>query len=177
MTFTLPNLLLSLLLAALTAMIWLAPRRWPDIWRRLPRERVIGEVIAVVCLVWSAYYVLPMLEGRLMRYQPVVKLLVPVTAILSYVYLNYLLARAFGALFLLTATYLLHAAFAVDLPARPLYAILCYAIAAVGMVLLATPWRFRDILEKTSTSRVWRRNTTGVLSVVTLILAVYTFFG
>jgi len=176
-SYTVSNLLFCCLLGAGAATFAVGVRRWPDLWRVLPRQRVLGEALGVVCLVWSVYHVLPMLEGGLARYRPVIKLLVPVTAVLAYFYLNYIFTRALGGFLLLAVTYLLHAAFVARIPVRPLYSLACYAIAAVGMLLVATPWRFRDTLQKATQSARWRWGVGGTLAGLTLFFAVFAFLG
>ena len=57
---------------------------------------------------------------------------------------------------MLATTWLLHAAFVVNLPARPAFALACYAIALVGMTLIAAPWLFRELLKHAAESKPWR---------------------
>lgn len=156
MPFVVSCLLLSLLPAALAVIFGVFAARLPDLWRKLPRERNFGIALGALCLVWSAYYAVPLLEGGLARFQTVIKLLVPITTILSYLYLNYIFTRALGGLMMLAATYVLHEAFVAHLPFRPLFALLCYLVAVAGMFALATPWRFRDLLRKCTEDASWR---------------------
>ena len=70
----------------------------PEKCRRLPRERVCGAVIGVICLVWSAWHGCQMLEGGLEKFQTIIWLLVPTGAVACWFWLDYLLARSLGGL-------------------------------------------------------------------------------
>ena len=177
MTFTVPSLLFALLLAILAYVFGFTVVRKPDLWRLLPRERYVGEVVGVVCLVWSAAHVIPMLEGDLARYRAVVKVVVPVAAVLGFFYLDYLFTRALGGLFMLMASQLLHGAFVVHLPARPAYSVVCYAYGVVGMFLVGSPWRFRDLLKRATDSPRWRRWLLVGLGASSALFVVAAFLG
>lgn len=151
--------------------------RWPRLWRQLPRNRLIGEAIAVICLVWAATHVLPMLEGGMARYHIVIKALVPITAILVYTRLNFLLTRALGGLILLLIVYLLHQGFVTNPPLRPVYSGVSYLWAFSGMVLVATPWHLRDLMEIATVSRTWRCVASSVLGASALFYLIYAFAG
>ena len=69
MSFKLAGILFGVGLVALAFAAWWAPRRWPQLWRVLPRERIIGGGIGLLCLVWSAILVRPMLEGSMAHLQ------------------------------------------------------------------------------------------------------------
>jgi len=125
--------------------------------KALPRARLAGEALAVVCLVWSAYHGSLMLEGGLAVYRKVLWAMVPVTAILVYGHLDYLFARALGGLLVLTASQLIHGAFAAQVPGRVLYSLACYLVGLWGMSLMACPWWFRDLLLGAVRGASWRR--------------------
>ena len=175
MSFQVATILFAVLLAAAAAVSGYGTTRWPDLHKRLPREKIIGEVIGCFCLLWAAHHVCGMLEGPLVRYHTIIKLFVPVVAALSYFYLDYLFTRALGGLLLLSVNHLLHEAFVVELPGRPIFSILCYTIGITGMFLVAYPWQLRDLLEKTTTSDRWRRGATagfGALSAAFVVFLV-----
>ena len=157
MSFSVTSLIFGLLMAALAVVFGAAAGRRADLWRSLPRERAVGMILGVVCLVWAAYYVLPMLEGGLTRFRPAVKIAVPVVAILSYFYLDFILTRAIGGVTVLLTSHLLHRAFVERVPVRPLFSVVCFAVALVGLVLIGSPWRFRDALERACRHASWRR--------------------
>ncbi|OPZ25769.1 MAG: hypothetical protein BWZ02_02309 [Lentisphaerae bacterium ADurb.BinA184] len=177
MSFAQGSLLYACLLGLAAVGIGYGTRRWPDLWRRLPRERAAGVVVGVVCLAWSAQLALPMLEGGLAKYRYVIKALVPVTAVLAYLHLNYLFTRALGGLLVLGATWLLHAAFVANLPGRPLFSLACYGIALTGMVLIAAPWLFRDLLKRAAESRPWRLSAAACVAAACLFFVAFSLLG
>lgn len=147
----------------------------PGLAARLPRARYPGLVLGVLCLVWSAYHGCLMLEGGLAPYRKVVWALVPVCTVLCYRYLDYLLARALGALLVLCSASLLHGGFAQAVALRPLYSVACYAVGVLGMAFIAVPWRFRDLLAAFSRAVPWRRPTGGLMAVLGGVLVALPF--
>ncbi len=174
MTYRQITLLFALLLGAFATFVTLAPVRWPHVMRSLPRDKRVGGVLGSICLLASAFYVLPMLEGDMERFRPLVVLAVPVLAILCHVHLDYLFARAFGGILILGVNYMLHMAFVVNLPNRLLYAVPAYALAICGMVLIACPWRLRDLMEKAVDQVACRHRCAAVLGALCLF---YVLFG
>jgi hypothetical protein len=165
---------------ALGAVAWLflcGTVRWPDLHRRLPRERIIGGLIAAACLVWAAHQALPMLEGGLVRYRIVVKIAVPVVAVLSFLHLDYLLTRATGGLLLLVLNHLLHAAFVAEIPMRPLFSLICYLVSLAGFFMVGAPWRFRDALERAGESARWRRGACAAFGVCGAAFLLFAVIG
>ena len=138
-------------------------KHWPNLWKTLPRQRIAGVVMAFICLLWAADYAFPMFEGQLENFKSVLKILIPVLAVLSFFFLNFLFTRALGGLLLLSMSHLLHQAFVAQLPMRGFFAVLCYSIIVAGILCLAVPWHFRDLMEKTKTSTKWRLGTSAVL--------------
>ena len=177
MSFTARALGFAAFLAVAAYTVGVGARRWPDLHRKLPRSRVFGECLGVVCLVWAAYHVCPMLEGGLEKYRALVKLLVPVVAVLSYFYLDFLFARALGGLLLLVVNSLLQGAFVARVPMRPLFSVLCYAIGFLGLLVIAAPWRLRDLLDRTGQSSLWRRSVCAGLLVSSGVYAVFSLAG
>ncbi len=171
MVFTAVSVGLGLTFAAAGLGLWLG--RQPDaaMAARLPRARLAGALVGVVCLVWAAYHGCLMLEGGLASYRRVVWALVPVVALLVYYHLDYLLARALGGFLVLCATYLLHGAFAEMVLWRPLYCVVCYLMGLSGMLLIAAPWRFRDLLQALAQARRWRRPCGSLALAAGVILA------
>ena len=173
MAFAINAFLFAGFLAVGACLFAVGPMREPDLFRRLPRARILGAVVAVVCLVWSAYHVCLMLEGGLVKFRVIVKLLVPVIAILAYTHLDYLFTRALGGLVVLVVNHLLHAAFVVHLPGRPVFALVCYLLGLLGLLLVAAPWHFRDALERAAESGRYRRGMAAALGVLSITFAVF----
>ena len=173
LSYTTGCLLLAGVLAGLAVLVGLT--RWqPGLWRVLPRERLAGEIMALVALVWSAHHVCLMLEGNLVRWHPLVKALVPLTAVLAWFFLDYLFTRAVGGLLLLLTAEVLHAGFSVQAPCRPLFSVVCYLFGVAGMFLIGSPWLFRDLLEKAAGSPAWRRGSAGLAGAAAFYV-VYAF--
>lgn len=128
--------------------------REPEACRRLPREpRWAGVALGTLCLVWSAWHGAQMLEGDLEKFRVAAWALVPVTAVLSYFYLDYVNARSLGGFLTLCANHLVNAAFAFDVPGRGFYCVLCLVMGVAGMVGIGLPWRYRDWLKWSGTDR------------------------
>lgn len=115
--------------------------------RTVPRLTWPGMLLGSICLIWSAYHGCIMLEGELSRFHIWVKLLVPITIVLSYFFLDFLTARALGGFMILAANFLLHESFAQATQARGLYAAICLLLGTAGLFLVGTPWRLRQALE------------------------------
>ena len=63
MSFAPASLVFAAGLLCLTYLVAVRSAQRPDLWRALPRERRVGELMAIACLVWTAAHVIPMLEG------------------------------------------------------------------------------------------------------------------
>jgi|GEM_PF-1451175 len=146
MAYTVLSVVLGLLFAVVGGVLLRGRPLDPGLAARLPRARLPGAAIGIVCLVWSAYHGCLMLEGPVAPYRKLVWALVPVCGVLCYRFLDFLLARALGGVLVLSAATLLHGGFAEAIPFRPVYSTACYAVGILGMALVAVPWRFRDLL-------------------------------
>lgn len=153
--------------------VWLP--KHPEIWRTLPRERYAGLVLGFLCLWWSAHLVTPMLEGPLEGLRRLLPVVVLALTGASWFCLDYLFTRALAGFLLLTSNHLLHEAFVAHAAWRPAFSVVCYVTGIVALVLLASPWRFRDCLE--SSAQQPRRARAfaaglGACGVVSLLVAV-----
>lgn len=159
MSFRISALLVAGLLFAGAVVGGVAVVRIPDLSRSLPRNRLFGALVGLLALVWAGYHVHSMLEGGLTRFRVLIPLLAAVVGVLAFFFLDYLFARAVGGLLVLWMNSLLHTLFAADVRARPVLAVLCYLIGIAGMVLVVSPWRFRDVLEAVAKAprarRIW----------------------
>jgi hypothetical protein len=142
------------LLAAGCCCLVVLPRR-PQLWKELPRERYVGCFIGWICLVWSASLAMPLLEGGLAGLRRLLPFLVFAVAVGSLL-LDYLFTRALAGLMLLIVNQLLHLAFVAHVPARWLLSLVCYAFGVAALMMIAYPFRFRDLLEKATLHRRWR---------------------
>ena len=158
MLFAVLSVALGGALAAAGAVVCRGRHPQASLAARLPRARLLGEVLGIVCLVWSAYHAGLMLEGGLAVYRKVIWALVPVIALVAYHHLDYLFGRALGGFLVLSASFLVHGAFASAVPWRPLYCVVCYLLGIWAMTLVAMPWRFRDLLAALSRPGRWQRS-------------------
>ena len=177
MTFLTANLATAILWLGFSALFGFAVQRWPQLWQRLPRDRNVGIILAAAALIWAAWYGIPMLEGGMAKFRIGIKILVPVTAILAYFYLNFLLTRAVGGLMMLASTFLMSSAFAAKIPLRPVHSTACYLMAIAGAIMLAAPWRFRDALQK---AREYKRFALGIgifAGIIGIVFGTFAFTG
>ncbi len=170
MTFTIVGSLFGILLIGCAACaLTILPSR-EHLWRTIPRERIVGAVLSVACLAWSAMYAYPLLEGNLEKFRGYLTPLVVVLSILSYFLLDYLFTRAIGGGMLLLTCWLMHEAFVVHAPFRPAFSVVCYVLGVAGMVFIAMPYRFRDLLEKVIRSTSWRFGVSLLLSICGVVI-------
>ncbi len=132
-------------------------RKQPELWKKLPRERLAGLVLALAGLAFAAWQSDVLLEGGLRKLIPLIWFSVPAGAILCFLYLDFLLARALAGALLLMIPQMLDGARIEHLPARPVFSAVCYALALAGAVTVAAPWMFRDQLERAAGSTIVRR--------------------
>jgi hypothetical protein len=134
-----------------------------DLWKRVPRERIVGGIVGVICLIWSASLAAPLLEGSLERFRAMLPWIVLGLSVSSFLLLDYLFARAMGGLILLAVNSLLHGAFVAHMPARPLFSLICYLLGTYALFMLGSPYRFRDLLERMTLKSGWRFGVGGTL--------------
>lgn len=121
--------------------------RGGKVFARSPRWRWPALVIGVPCLVWCAWHGCLMLEGPLASLHPVVWLLVPVLAVMSWFFIDYLFCRVCGGFFILAVNELLRRGFGNEVCLRPLFALCCLLLGVAGLFMIGIPWRIRELLE------------------------------
>lgn len=163
--------LVGILAAAALAAGYLVPRGIVSA-SSFARSRVAGGLLAALCAVWSGHHVLLMMEGGMSRYHNVAVFLLALIAVLCLVYLDHLPVRAAGGVVLLCINAALHEAFVAQVAARGVYAVVCYLLALVAMVLIGMPWLFRLALEKTATDARWRGATSALFGGAAAFLVV-----
>lgn len=155
------------------------PRQAYGFIKGFPRNRYAGIVLTVIDLLWAGYLLHAMPMGRFDLYKPLLLLLVPAAILLICNFMPELLAvRALGGLALLVPAPLLDAARWHPSPARLVVVVVAYLIVVKGMVLLLSPYRFRQAVEffmpDSKACRVW--GLTGlVFSICLLALAVTVY--
>ena len=175
--FSILTIILALSVALPGALaLFIAPKH-REFCRNIPRNRTVGVILALGALLWAAHEAEVMLEGGLARFIPLLNILAPIIAFLSYFFLAYLATRAFCGLLLLLITRTLHEAFVIHLPARPVFSALCYIVALMAMVLIAQPWMLREFFEKSAKSKRFRALTASVCGTVALAFALFALLG
>lgn len=148
---------LSLLVGVLYVLIHLPLVVAPVAVRRaldaFPRNMVAAGILSVVALAWSAYAVNDMPLGGLDAYKSWLWVLGPVLFLLVMTLMSELLAvRALGGLLMLAASPVLEAQRLNDSPWTVVPALLAYAWVVAGMMLMLSPYRFRQVVERTCTT-------------------------
>ncbi len=171
MIFTIAGITFAVLIISAAFSVWKIFPKNKDLWRIIPREKRFGSVLGFICLIWSAYHTFPIFETtapqvRLM----VLSALVIVITFLSFDLMDFLFTRALGGFLLLLVNWLLHQAFVHHTVFRPLFSMLCYIFGISGIIMIAAPYHFRDLLEKISHDCRWRLFTSTVLGVIGCIV-------
>ncbi len=179
MIFTvLGSMFAVLIISAALCVLKIFPEK-KDLWRVIPREKRFGSALGFICLVWSAHHTFPIFETTApkIRFMVLGALVIPIT-ILSFDLLDFLFTRALGGFLLLLVNCLLHQAFVHHAVCRPLFSTLCYIFGISGIIMIAAPYHFRDLLEKISHSQPWRIMTStilGIMGCIILLIAVYPY--
>lgn len=137
---------LSIIFALIIALLGCGISR-PDFGIKLPRRHFAGILSGALLLVWCGYEGCLMLEGNLAGYRKLVIVLVPIAIVMSWYFLDYLLARSLGGWLAMLANCLLHLGFVENCFARSLYSSVLFIWGCVGLILVACPWRLRMVYE------------------------------
>lgn len=127
---------------------------------KIARLRHIGAIIGFICLLWCVPNAKPIVWNWMLP------LLYPVAiflAIIAWLFLDYLFARAIGGLSILTSYWFLHDAFTFHSVWSPLFAIFCWIIGITGLFFSAKPYLFRDMLRKIAKQKLWKTVITSYL--------------
>lgn len=121
------------------------PGRVREWLRAFPREVWGGRILSAACLLWVGAIVLHAPLGRFEGLKPLSYVVVPVVFLAIIFLMSELLAaRALGALLLLAANPVLRAAFVHPAPARLVMTAMAYAWVIAGILLVLSPYRFRQ---------------------------------
>jgi len=143
----------------------------------VPRNMWLGRILAVVCLLWSAWLLkdAPLFMQVVSRFcSPVTALyvLTPIAGFLVLRYLDELLAaRALGGIMLLVPTPLIVGAREVDTWWRYVILVVGYAMVIKGVVLVLSPFMLRKGCE------FWNKSTARWYSMCLVALGWGVFFG
>lgn len=149
MTLSLFSILFGLLCIAVYGFAIKNPEGFQQQIRDFPRSEWPGRILTAISLPWAAYYLIitPPVAGNSMLTK-LVMVLTPVAFVLVMKYLNELLsARALGGFLMLLATPMLQMARLHESSWSVVISVLAYIIAIKGMVLVLSPFRFRQSSE------------------------------
>ncbi len=117
---------------------------------KLPRHFTAGVVAIVISAGWALWLLTRVLD--LGEFTPQRGLMIGVVVALAVATVSflpdYLFARAWGILLLLGTEILLSAAFTSDAAARIVVVIIAYGWATSGIIFVAAPFTFRNLLER-----------------------------
>ena len=142
------------LLCAALAIVALKLR--PELLTRLemlPRAAIPGAILGFVDLLWCIPNVKPILPESLHVF------LFPAAiafAILAWIFLDKLLARAIGGFLILLAHFLLKESFADALPGSAFFALLCFVFGTIGIFISGKPHLLRDLIRNLCAKGNWR---------------------
>jgi len=123
----------------------LAPSKYRKGIIAFPRSRWAAWILTAVALTWTASIVLHAPLGRFEHFKPAVYVVAPVGFLLISALLDELLAaRALGGLLLLLGNPLLNIARWHESPLRLVLTVLVYLWVVFGIMLVLSPYRFRQ---------------------------------
>ncbi len=156
--------------------VWLLRRRpadkeWTD---RIPRHKKAGAVLGFLALLWCVPHAEPIVFNWML---PLLYPAVVVFTVLGWFFLDYLLSRALGGLFILSAYYFVYSAFTWHTPYLAIFSILYWILGIVGICFSGKPCWMRDLLRKCCDSPRYRLIVSGflfLLSAASILAAVLT---
>ena len=149
------GLLLGIWLIGVHVLMLAKPAMVQGFLKTFPRNQMIGQVLLVIGMAWFWLLIAPpnmglisslaMDLGEFNGAKPVLRILVPVTAVLVVISVrDFLAVRALGVCGLMVASPLLEAAFLEDPSSRLLVPIYAYALLTASMFWVGMPYLFRD---------------------------------
>lgn len=138
-------------------------------WEKLPRNVYIGMLIAMIDLAICVPHSMPLVPTSMQNW------LIPAAVIftwLIYQFLDYIFSRAFGGLLILLAHYLLFASFAFNIPLKPIFSILCFAMGTMGIFFCGKPYLMRDLIRKIASHDKWRYSAVIISSTYAMIFLI-----
>lgn len=153
---------------------WLQADKAMAMAKAFPRHRVWGIALLAIGAVWSYFLVSYMDMGEFFTWRRWLIMLLPVTFVLVVLYVpEFLAVRALGALLLLAASPLLHAAFLQPQTSRLLVPILAYVWVLGGMFFVGMPYLLRDAITWATQNRErWKMAAAGGAAYGVLMLVV-----
>jgi hypothetical protein len=157
MIYSLPLSTVTLIVAALYLAVHLPGLFWPKSYmlalKKFPRNIPAGYILATLAGVWATWLIGTMDLGEFSTYQSRFAFASVLATILTLIFVRQFLAvRGLAVLLLLGVCVILDAAFLLDTPWRLLMVTLAYLWAVVGMILVASPYLMRDLIDLIFTS-------------------------
>ena len=153
------GILLFLVLICLTAGMFFLKMKEENLefWEKLPRNRTAGGVLGTIALLAFIPNVKPLFspEENLIWLIPAALIL----ALLCYLYLDYLFARAAAGGLILLAHWLLNEVFNADLRGGSFFSLLSLAAGTYAIFIAAKPYWLRDSFR--AMCRKWKWRLTG----------------
>jgi hypothetical protein len=149
------GLILGIALIGMHAFMLVKAESTQQFLKQFPRNKVIGQVLLAVGLMWFWLLVAPPGKGLLSslamdlgefnRAKPILRLLVPISIVLVAISVkDFLAVRALGVCGLMVAAPLLGAAYLEDPASRLLIPIYAYTLIGLSLFWVGMPYLFRD---------------------------------
>ena len=172
-------LVVGALLALLGGIALAAPDRARRGARAFPRSAWTGRLLTAIDIAWVAVIVVRAPLGRFEHLKPLVYIAAPAGYLLIVSFMDELLApRALGGLLLLAANPLVRSAFVHPSSLRLVMTCFAYFWVVAGMVLMLSPYRFRQAAELTLGSDSKCRVTGAIrllLGTIMICLALFVY--
>ncbi len=181
-SFTLQQVSLFVGLAYIILHAWalINPHAFYHKMRRLIRSLTVGKILTLLAGAWTIGLVMTMDLGEFSHMKNTFIIILGVGTLLTILFVHdFLFVRALGMILLLTACILLDAAFPEETPYRLIVVTLAYFWIVAGMVFVASPYLFREILgigfKHSLPSRIL--NSIGLLIGITLTVLALTAYA
>ncbi len=142
--------------------------------KTFPRSKAMGTLLLVGATAWAWWLIVTIDLGEFTNWRDRVKVIIPVAAILTYLYADEFLAvRALGMIVLLAAEPLLEAAFMRPEMSRLFMVTLVYVWITLALFWVGMPYTLRDqIAWVTASDSRWRLATFAGLAYGALLVAI-----
>ena len=157
----------------------LQPKATRAFLQTLPRSRAMGFFLLLVVTVWAWLLAKNIDLGEFSTWRPKLLLIIPIAAVLTWLYVEeFLAARCLGMLVLLAAEPLLEAAFLRPEMSRLFLVTLVYAWVAFALFWVGMPYTLRDQISwVTKTESRWKLATFAGIAYGALLLCTIGTLG
>lgn len=135
----------------------------------LPRNRYFGLVIGWLGLIWCIPHAQAVAPQFLLPLMWPLAIIVPIA---SFFCLDYMTARAFGAVLIIVSYEALHRSFNLALPLAGVIAVISWILGACGIWISGIPYHFRDAIRLAAEKKLWRSIFAGILLLAGVIFTV-----